>query len=57
MKDSELALILAELADPANMRLENELRRIEEKIVRETHVPEGYRLVLTSDGYSVVRVR
>lgn len=57
MKDSELALIFTELADPANMRLENELRRIEEKIVRETHVPEGYRLVLTSDGYSVVRVR
>ena len=57
MKDSELALILAELADPANMRLENELRRIEEKIVRETHVPEGYRLVFASDGYSVVRVR
>ena len=56
MKDSDPAPSSAELTESIK-KMRAELRRIDEKIERETHVPEGYRLVFTSDGYSVVRVR
>lgn len=56
MKDSDPVPSSAELTESIR-KMRAELLRIDEKIERETHVPEGYRLVFTSDGYSVVRVR